>query len=54
MSAELLEVIEDARLVLGGAQSSADAVMCFAQALVQIGDRCVVGLPCEKHGGAAP
>lgn len=24
----------------------------FAQALVQIADQCVVGLPCDQHGGA--
>ena len=24
----------------------------FAQAIVQLADACVVGLPCERHGGA--
>lgn len=52
MSGPLLEVIEDARVVLAGAEPSADAAMGFARALVQVADACVVGLPCDRHGGA--
>jgi hypothetical protein len=48
---DLLEVIEGARMLLAGAQSSADATLVFARALVQIGDACVIGLPCKRHGG---
>lgn len=52
MDGDLSEVIEDARLVLAGAQPSADATVGFARALVQVADACVVGLPCDRHGGA--
>lgn len=49
---DLLEIIEDARLVASGSLPSEDACVAFARALAQVADACVIGLPCEKHGGA--
>lgn len=49
---EFEDAIDVARDYLQG--SSADAELLakdFAEVIVQLSDACVVGLPCERHGG---
>jgi hypothetical protein len=54
---DLAEIIGIARDYLRGAVSDDDlrswgSTRDFAEALVQISGTCVMGLPCERHGGA--
>jgi hypothetical protein len=53
LPAEIEETIDLAREY--GPDSGGDPVVLardFAEAVVQLADACVIGLPCKKHGGA--
>jgi hypothetical protein len=52
---DLAETVEAAREYLQGGYSRADADLMarnFAEVVVQVVAACVVGLPCDRHGGA--
>jgi len=51
---EIAETIDSARDYLQNRDGSDSEVstLDFAETLVQVVDACVIGLPCEKHGGA--
>ena len=54
-SEEIEDTIDVARECLESKIVESDAevlALDFAEALVQVADACVVGVPCEKHGGA--
>jgi hypothetical protein len=46
---EVLQTLQEKRSV----GDSIDGIACdFAEAVVQLADACVIGLPCDRHGGA--